>query len=155
MGKEDGQGGWSFTIPVLPPSVNALHNIIYSQRKVVLKPEILKWRSDMANFIPRINHSAGSFFRVDCKFFYNHYFQNGNLRRFDTHNMVKVLLDVIAWKAGFDDSRVKEGSWQSVNDRNERVEVIIREYVLTASTPEPDSLRLGDIPTVPGVIIDN
>lgn len=129
--------GWHFTIPELPPSVNSLHNIIYSQRKVVLKPEITKWKSDIALFIPCIQVQPESLISIDLTFYYNHWYQNGKLRRLDTHNLVKVLLDVIAWKANFDDSRVKQGSWQSVNSKDEKVVVAMREYALTATTQAP------------------
>jgi Holliday junction resolvase RusA-like endonuclease len=132
---------YRFVIPVLPPSVNALHNIIYSQRKVVLKPEILKWRSDIALFIPRIQLEPESLVSVDVTFSYPFNYANGKLRRFDTHNMVKVLLDVIAWKANFDDSRVKEGSWKSIDSRNEQVEVVLRELcAANATAPATSSL---------------
>jgi len=124
----DDGGGYSFVIPCLPPSVNALHNIIYSQRKVVLKPEILKWRSDIACFVPRMRLADTSLLTVDLVFHYPYLYQNGKLRRFDTHNMVKVLLDVIAWKVGVDDSRMKHGSWASVNSTEEKVEVNLREH---------------------------
>ena len=123
----NGGGEYRFTIPCLPPSVNALHNIIYSQRKVELKPEILRWRTEIARYMPRVALSEGSLVRVDLVFHYPYLYQNGRLRRFDCHNMVKVLLDVIAWKAGFDDSRVKDGSWRSVDSEEEKVEVTLRE----------------------------
>ena len=122
-------GEYRFTIPVLPPSVNSLHNVIYSQRKVVLKPEILKWRSDIALFIPRLTLTDESLLCVDLVFHYHHHHKNGKLRRFDTHNMVKVLLDVIAWKGGFDDCRIKSGSWASINSNDEKVEVHLREVL--------------------------
>lgn len=129
---------YRFTIPVLPPSVNSLHQIIYTQRKVVLKPEILKWRSDTALFIPRIVLQPESFLRVDLKFFYAHHYKNGKLKIFDTHNLVKVLLDVLAWKASFNDCRVKEGSWASVDSTDEKVEVVLRELCAApAVEPEP------------------
>lgn len=127
-----GGGEWRFVIPVLPPSVNSLHQIIYSQRRVVLRPEIVKWRSDIALFIPRIELSNDSLVNIDLVFHYNHWYQNGRLRKFDTHNLVKVLLDVIAWKANFDDARVKAGSWQSVHSTSEQVQVTMREYAVTA-----------------------
>jgi Holliday junction resolvase RusA-like endonuclease len=127
VGDEGGRKEWRFVIPVLPPSVNSLHQIIYPQRKVVLKPEILKWRSDIACYVPRISLVAESLVEVGLVFHYPYLYQNGRLRRFDTHNMVKVLLDVISWKANFDDSRVKSGSWASVDSDDEKVEVHLRE----------------------------
>ena len=119
---------WKFTIPVATPSVNALNNIIYSQRRVVTKPEVLKWRSDASAFIPRIKlMSKESFIRVDALFCYPFYHRNGTLRVLDTQNMMKALIDTIAWKAGFNDLRVKSGSWDSADDTNERVEVQLTE----------------------------
>jgi Holliday junction resolvase RusA-like endonuclease len=122
-------GEYKFTIPVLPPSVNSLHNIIYAQRKVVLKPEILKWRSDIALFIPRIQVDESSLLQVDVTFYHRYHYQNGKLRVFDVHNMVKVLLDVLAWKANFNDCRIKFGSWASVDSTDEKVEVRLSEVL--------------------------
>lgn len=126
-----GNGGeWRFVIPVATPSVNALNNIIYSQRRVVTKPEVLKWRSDASAHIPRITlKSKESFIQVDALFCYPFYHRNGNLRVLDTQNMMKALIDTIAWKTGFNDLRVKSGSWDSADDVNERVEVTLRELL--------------------------
>lgn len=136
-----GEGGtWKFVIPCLPPSVNSLHQIIYSQRKVVLRPEILKWRSDIALFIPRIQLRSDSLVEIALTFHYDHWYKNGKLRRLDTHNLVKVLLDVISWKANFDDSRVKAGSWASIHSSDEKVEVVMRELCAPiASAPTGES----------------
>lgn len=120
-------GSYNFVIPCLPPSANALHQIIYSQRKVVLKPEVMKWRSDAKLFVPRMELQPESLIEVATVFHYRHHHANGKLRRFDTHNMLKVLLDVIAEKVGFDDCRIKSGSWASVNSPDEKVEVRLRE----------------------------
>lgn len=127
---EGGNGEWRFVIPLLPPSVNSLHVIIWSQRRVELRPEIRKWKNDAAVFVPRIVvQSANSILRADTKFYYPFYHANGKLREFDTHNVVKPLLDLIAAKSGFNDKRVKAGSWDSVDERNERVEVVLRELL--------------------------
>lgn len=121
-------GEYRFTIPVLPPSVNSLHNIIYSRRRVELKPEVLKWKNDAAVFVPRIIlQSELTLIRIDTMFYYRFYYANGKLREFDTHNTVKPLLDLIAAKAGFNDKRAKFGSWGSVDSTDEKVEVTLRE----------------------------
>lgn len=123
-------GQWSFTIPLLPPSVNALNNIIYSQRRVVTKPEVLKWRSDASCFIPRVKlQSKSSLLRLDALFSYGFYHRNGNLRVLDTQNLMKALIDTIAWKVGFNDNRVKCGSWDSVDAKDELVRVVLKELV--------------------------
>lgn len=124
-----------FTIPLAFPSVNSLHNLIWSQRRVELKPEIRKWKNDAAVFIPRIVlQSELSLIQVDAVFHYRFYYANGKLREFDTHNAVKPLLDLIAGKAGFNDKRVKSGSWDSVDAADEKVVVSLRELPLAQLT---------------------
>lgn len=121
-------GTFAMTIPLLPPSVNALNNIIWSQRRVVTKPEVLKWRSDASAFIPRLVFTQpDSIIRADIKFYYAFRHRNGKLRVFDTHNLVKCLLDTIAWKAGINDLRIKCGSWDSIDATEEKVEVVLKE----------------------------
>ena len=127
---ESGRNGneWRFTIPLLPPSCNALHQIIWSQKKIELKPEIRKWKNDALEYVPRIVlTSPDSILRADTKFYYRFHYSNGKLRVFDTHNVLKPLLDLIAAKAGFNDNRVKGGSWDSEDSGVEKVEVILRE----------------------------
>lgn len=117
-----------FTIPLAFPSVNSLHQIIYSQRKVELKPEVRKWKNDAKGHVPRIVlKSETSLLRADVIFHYPFHYANGKLREFDTHNAVKPLLDLIAEKVGFNDKRVKSGSWDSVDSPDEKVEVVLRE----------------------------
>jgi len=120
-----------FTIPLAFPSVNSLHQIIYSQRKVELKPEVRRWKNDAKSHVPRfVLQSQLSFIRADVVFHYPFYYANGKLREFDTHNAVKPLLDLIAEKLGFNDKRVKSGSWDSVDSTDEKVEVVLREVVV-------------------------
>jgi hypothetical protein len=129
-GQASGVNEVRFTIPLAFPSVNALHNIIYSRRRVELKPEVLKWKNDAAVFVPGIKlRSEASIVRVDAVFYYRFYYNNGKWRVFDTHNAVKPLLDLIAAKAGFNDLRVKCGSWDSVDSVDEKVEVVLREVI--------------------------
>lgn len=121
-------GEWKWTITSSPPSVNSLHNVIWSQRKVELKPEIRKWRNDVMLTMPVIRLASDeSLIEIDLTFHYRHLYRNGKLRRFDTHNLIKALLDAISAKANFDDSRIKTGSWRSVDSEDERVEVTLRE----------------------------
>lgn len=121
-------GTFRITIPILPPSVNALNNIIWSQRRVVTKPEVLKWRSDASAYMPRLIFTQPeSIIRVDTVFYYPFRHRNGKLRMFDTHNLLKCLLDTIAWKAGINDLRMKCGSWDSVDSVDAKVEVNLME----------------------------
>lgn len=120
-------GEYKFTIPILPPSVNALHIILWSRRKVELKPEVRKWKNDAIVFVPRITLLDNTLVQVDVVFHYRFYHASGKLRVFDTHNTVKPLLDLIATKVGVNDNRFKKGSWDSVDSADEKVEVTLRE----------------------------
>lgn len=123
----NGGGEYRFIIPALPPSVNALHNVLWSQRRVELKPEVRRFRSDVKGFVPRMVLATDSLLCVDLTFYYRHHYSNGKLRRLDTHNCVKVILDAIAEKLGIDDCRMKFGSWASVDSGEDKVEVAVRE----------------------------
>lgn len=117
-----------FTIPSLPPSVNSLHQIIYSQRRVELKPEVRRWRSDAKQYVPRCEWlSESSIIRVDIVVYYRLLTASGKLREFDTQNLLKPLIDLIAEKQGWNDKRAKAGSWATVDDARERVEVTLTE----------------------------
>lgn len=118
---------WVFTIPSLPPSVNALYQIIYSQRRVELKPECRRWKSESKEYVPRIQVREGLLLSVDATFYYRLNYANGKPRVFDAANLLKILIDCIAEKCGFNDCLVRHGSWTSIDDVNERVEVQLTE----------------------------
>lgn len=116
-----------FTIPSLPPSVNSLYQIIYSQRRVELKPEARRWKSDSKGHVPRFTPRKGKLVAVDATFYYRFHYANGKVRVFDAANLLKLMIDCIAEKCGFNDCLVREGSWNSVDDSRERVEITLRE----------------------------
>lgn len=116
-----------FTLPLLPPSCNALHQVIWSQRKIQLKPEVMLWRNQMKVFIPRFDLAAGALVNAELTFHYALHHRNGKLKRKDTANMFKILLDIIAEKCGFDDCVIKSGSWATVDSAEEKVVVVLTE----------------------------
>lgn len=124
----NGNEGCRFTIPLLPPSVNSLHQIIYSQRRVELKPEVRQWRYRAKEYVPRVRWlSESSIIRVDTVFYYRLFTLDGKLRIFDTQNVLKPLIDLIAEKQGWNDKRAKSGSWETVDSTDEKVVVVLRE----------------------------
>lgn len=116
-----------FTIPSLPPSVNALYQIIYSQRRVELRPDALRWKSDAKGYVPRFQPKDKLLVAVDTTFYYPFHYANGKPRVFDAANLLKLLIDAIAEKCGFNDLLVRYGSWSSVDSVDEKVEVVLRE----------------------------
>lgn len=116
-----------FTLPSLPVSVNSLYQIIYSQRRVELKPECRLWKSEAKGHVPRFKVGNESSVSMDIVFHFPFHYRNGKPRIFDVANLLKLTIDTIAEKCGFNDYRVRLGSWASVNSANEKVEVILRE----------------------------
>lgn len=117
-----------FTIPLLPPSVNSLHQVIWTQRRVELKPEIRQWKYQAKEYVPRAQWNSGSsIIRVDVVAHYRMFTSEGKLREFDTQNVLKPLIDLIAEKQGWNDKRAKAGSWETVDSVEEKVVVVLRE----------------------------
>lgn len=119
----------AFTLPSLPVTMNSLYQIIYSQKRVELKPECRLWKTEAKSHVPRFRISDGSSVRIDFVFHFPFRYRNGKPRIFDVANLLKLSIDTIAEKCGFNDFNVRLGSWSSVDSVNEKVEVTLREIV--------------------------
>lgn len=78
-----------------------------------------RWQQANLLFIPRFVITEGATLKIDCEFYFN-----WSKRRFDCSNLVKLVLDTVAAKLGFNDKIVRHGSWKSVNDV-EREQVVV------------------------------
>jgi hypothetical protein len=117
-----------FVIPCLPPSVNAIYQIIFQFRRVEMKPEVGAWKTKAKEYIPKLKPLPDShLFLLDSVFTYPFFYKNGKLKRFDTANLLKVLCDAVSEKSGFDDKLIKFGSWESYDGEEEQVECILRQ----------------------------
>lgn len=116
-----------FVLPSMPPSVNGMYNIIFSQKRVELKPEARKWKSDAKSYMPPRSFAPDSTLRVDVHFACSRFYKNGKLRVYDVSNLLKLLIDAVAERYGFNDARVWSGSWSSTDSDRERVEVVVSE----------------------------
>lgn len=112
----------NFVLPRLPPSMNSLYSIIYHQRRVELKPEHRRWKNDMKAYIPAFAVTDGATLRIDCEF----NFAFGK-RRFDSANLLKLVLDAICERMGVNDKIVRHGSWYSLDSEKEFAKVTITE----------------------------
>ena len=118
-----------FTLPSLPITVNSLYQIIWSQRRVELKSECRQWKTESKGHVPRFKVADNSTVRVDLVFYFPFHYRNGKPRIFDAPNLIKLTIDTIAERCGFNDYRVRVGSWDSVDSVSEKVEVVLREVV--------------------------
>lgn len=128
-----------FTFTSLPPSVNSLYQIIYAQRRVELKPAARMWKSDMKKYVKHFDIAADSWLKIDLLFAYNYHHTNGNLRVFDSPNLIKLTIDCICEKLGINDARVKCGSWDSVDNDADVVEVTLTEVTSGKQEETPSS----------------
>lgn len=78
-------------------------------------------------YIKRLVIEENSLVQCDCLFFYDFYYKNKRLRKVDTHNLMKLLLDTIEKKCDWNDEIVKRGSWDSRHAENAKVEVKLTE----------------------------
>ena len=124
-----------FTLPSLPITVNSLYQIIWSQRRVELKSECRQWKSESKKYVPRFKVSDESSVRIDITFYFPFHYRNGKPRVFDVANLLKLTIDCVAERCGFNDYRVRLGSWASVDSVNEKVEITLREVVDTGVAP--------------------
>jgi Holliday junction resolvase RusA-like endonuclease len=95
-----------FRLPAPPPSINALYNVMFSMRRVEMKPEVRLYKNNMKMYVPGWEVECGE--KVDAHFEVvdNWYFKNGKFRKQDVQNVVKVLVDLVSEKQGWDDSQV-------------------------------------------------
>lgn len=121
-----------FTLPSLPGSINQVYgpgraSVHSAVPRWEIKPQWRRWAGEMGRYVKPLRIEADSLVRCDLWFFYPFYHGNGRLRTCDTHNFVKLTIDVIAKHQGWDDAVVKHGSWGSSNSENGRVAVRLTE----------------------------
>lgn len=93
-------------IPLVPPSMNALMEIIWHQRKIKVKPSIRLFRSQFQSYLPSWTPQPDTLYSVDFTFFDDWYWKSGGLKRQDAPNLIKCCLDALCDRYGLDDSRV-------------------------------------------------
>lgn len=125
-GHAQGEGrSITFVLPQIPPSINSLYQILYARRQVELKPEARRWKNDAKEHVPRFELADGATLRVDCEFNFDF-----SKRRFDSANLLKLVIDAIAEKLGINDKIVRHGSWYSLQSEREFIQVTLTEITL-------------------------
>ena len=100
---------WSFWLSVPPLSMNSPYQIIYSQYRVQLSPAARVWKQRVKEQTPRIILPPNTKLRFGPLSFHAKWLtQQGNPRRFDVHNCVKLLVDAVCERLGVDDCWVWE-----------------------------------------------
>ena len=115
----------TFTLPSLPVSINAAYQVDHRRRRVYLSDKARRWKNDSSFLVPRFEVPEEAFLRIDFVAHYPWRHRNGKLRRFDVSNLIKLLHDMLCERWGVDDCIVKSGSFQSVDDVQEKVTVTV------------------------------
>ena len=115
-----------FTIPLMPPSMNSLYNVIFSMKRIELKPEIRLWKSQAKQYVPVWKqsdepNSGWLYFKADV--YTNIYFKNGKVRKLDLQNLEKCLIDTICEKIGIGDEYIREKSARKIDSEMDKIEV--------------------------------
>ena len=117
-----------FVIPLMPPSMNSLYQIIFSMKQVQLKPEIRLWKTQAKQFIPPWKSNGDSktgwlYFNADI--YTQVYFKNGKVRKIDLQNLEKCLIDCVCEKLGLNDEFIFEKHTKKVDSEKDKIEVEI------------------------------
>ena len=109
-----------FKIPFIPPSVNSLYNVMFSLKKVELKPEIRLFKSNVKQYVPYFKVIQNEKLSCEIEVIQNWYFKNGNTKKQDIQNMVKCLLDAISERLGFGDEQFFEVLCKKKHDESKQ-----------------------------------
>lgn len=120
----------TFSIPLLPPSMNSLYNVLFSLRKVELKPDVRLFKTKAKEYVPQFQVNSGDKVKLSMIVHCNCFYKNTNLKRFDVSNMVKVIQDLVCEKLGFDDAQVWETFARKVDSKEEEKAVVTLEILL-------------------------
>lgn len=106
----------SFQLPSPPPSMNSAYNVMFHKRRVELKPEVRRYKTLMKVYVPGFEVGELEVVDMSVSITQNWLFKNGAVKKQDASNMLKVLIDLIAEKQGWDDARLWTLSVTKVHD---------------------------------------
>lgn len=111
-----------FTIPLIPPSLNSLLNVMWGLRRVELKPEVRLWKSKAKEYVPKFKVESQEKVNVHLAIHSPRWItKDGKIRKSDVTNREKAILDAICEKQGWDDSQVWDRRIRKVEDEEEKV----------------------------------
>lgn len=112
-----------FYVARKPPSMNALYQIHYHQRRVVLKPEVRRFKDYFKRHVPQFHAGSDTKLAVDMSIHHDWYFKNGRFRKLDVQNMEKIIIDSIFEMVEPDDCQVWDGHWEKIQSEEEGITV--------------------------------
>lgn len=112
-----------FSIPVSPVSCNSLYNVIFSMKRVELKPEIRLWKTQVKQFVPAWKTDRTGYIYFNADVYTETLFKNGKVKKLDLQNMEKALIDAVCEKLGMFDEFIFEKKTRKIQAKKDRIEV--------------------------------
>ncbi len=92
-----------FTIPLLPPSMNAIYGYNPMTKRRYLNSKGRTFKAQCKLFVPPIELEAQTPVKIQFSLYGNWFYKNGNIKKHDGQNLSKILYDAIFEKVGVDD----------------------------------------------------
>ena len=96
--------GWK--IPLLPVSMNKLYAINYRTKQVYMTPEARQFKTQAKLFITNFPIITSDKLSLKLDVNTNWFYLNGKPKRSDIQNLIKVVVDMLSERLGFDDSQI-------------------------------------------------
>ena len=96
----------SFWIPLIPPSVNSIYKIHYAKRQVFLSNDARAFKNQAKMFVPSVSVEKDELFSMTIEIAMDWKFKNGEWKKMDLQNLIKLIIDCISEKWGICDSRI-------------------------------------------------
>jgi Holliday junction resolvase RusA-like endonuclease len=93
-------------IPCLPVSMNRLYAINFMKRCVYMTPEARQFKNNAKLCIGNFPISKNDKLSFSLDVYTDWYFKNGNPKKSDIQNLIKVVVDATSERLGFDDCQV-------------------------------------------------
>ena len=93
-----------------------------------LKPEVRLFKSQAKMFVPHMDLDVSKKWFIDMHVYKDWFYKNGNLRKEDVQNMLKVVVDLVSEKLGIDDSVFWEARARKVQSDEQYMMITVGEF---------------------------
>jgi len=115
---------YKFKIPLVPESVNGLYKINYAHRVIYLSDEGKAFKYQAKLYIPRTDFTEDDTLSVSVSYHSNWFYKNGKIKRADSPNLDKLMIDTLFEAIGVDDSHLWQWSSQKVQEQDTRFTMV-------------------------------
>lgn len=88
-----------------------------------MKPEVAMYKRDMKRLVPEWRVEPGERVSMKMSMYGNWLYKNGKIKKLDVQNLIKVVVDLVSERMGFNDSQVYLMKAEKVQCGEECVEI--------------------------------